>query len=582
MLAQAEQPSLAAQSATQPRWLIVLLAVSIALVLGITARYATLRNVNWDEFYYLSQVYDAVSQRPVKPLQTFHVRLFPWLAGSAETEIDEINFARKLLLGLHCLTCLCVWGIARHRLSTAASLFAVLTFAGFSYVVSHATSFRTDPLATFLLTFALYCLVQRRRGLDVLAGASLGLAFVLTIKVLMFAPCAVMVLMYQRVENRASWSDVLWRFSRVAVSMAATAALLLTVHIQLTDLGATTAATQAVSVSSHSSQKMFQPWPPVPRLDYLLISIQENRLTWCLILAATCVMFRCLFDRERRAMGWWLAATLWPAATLLFYRNAFPYFYVTIMPLAALAVAEVFNLLCLRWQRTPHAGLAMLLVVIPLVHVLGVVGCFAPRMVDQQVAQREHLRIMHAMFPDPVAYIDRNSTVARFPKVGFFMSTWGLENYRAANQPVMRDILMTHQPHFMVANVAALSIDQSELRSVTHPHLLLPEDFDTLTDHFIPFWGRIFVAGQTFENLGVQLDSFEVLIGGDYVLDATDELFLDGERMQPGEVRSLAPGVHTIHSVQGEQRDVILRIKTAIPAPSQPPAQQGFFFDLSV
>ena len=98
MLAQAEQPSLAAQSATQPRWLIVLLAVSIALVLGITARYATLRNVNWDEFYYLSQVYDAVSQRPVKPLQTFHVRLFPWLAGSAETEIDEINFARKLLL----------------------------------------------------------------------------------------------------------------------------------------------------------------------------------------------------------------------------------------------------------------------------------------------------------------------------------------------------------------------------------------------------------------------------------------------------------------------------------------------------
>lgn len=563
--------------------LIALLIGGVIGLIGLTGWYATLRNINWDEFFYLSQVYDAAAQRPLRPLQTFHVQLFSWLAGSARTEIDEINNVRILLLVLHALTCSFLFAIARRRLALPAALFSVMCFAGFSYVISHGTSFRTDPLATFLLVSAVYCMLQNTVLTDLLAALVLGIAFAITIKVVLFAPCAAGIILYQRSECGDNWRKVARRATRLGAATMFVSFSLVLLHCQLLGMDSAHAAAQSATVSSDSGQKMFQLWPPLPRQEHAAIAFRENRAIWVLMLIAACMMLKYLSCRGQRPAGIWLLAVLWPTVTILFYRNAFPYFYVMIMPFGALAAAEVFEQIWMRFQRQRRSGWAALLLLLPLLNTIAVMKSHLPRLIDQQITQRQHVSLAHAMFPAPVPYIDRSATVSRFPKAGFFMSTWGLEKYRAANKPIMKDLLQRHQPYFLVANGEPLAIDIPTSRDAAgNPHLLIPEDFDTLAAAFVPFWGRIFVAGRCFDSLSANVPhSFELLVGGRYVLESAQSVVVDGQQMQVGEVRPLAPGEHTIRSSEDGQA-ATLRIQTAVPAPKVKPSNQPFYFKLAV
>src|SRR5512145_509091 len=55
-------------------------------------------NINWDEFLYLSQIYEYLRGDLDLKLQTFHVHFFGWLPGVSVNEVDQVIAGRAVML----------------------------------------------------------------------------------------------------------------------------------------------------------------------------------------------------------------------------------------------------------------------------------------------------------------------------------------------------------------------------------------------------------------------------------------------------------------------------------------------------
>jgi len=185
--------------------------------------------------------------------------------------------------------------------------------------------------------------------------------------------------------------------------------------------------------------------------------------------------------------------------------------------------------------------------------------------------------VVHRVYPEPVPYIDRNAMIATFPKVGFFMSTWGIETYRKAGRPIMRDILIREAPHFLLANTPVLAIDDpawfGEDDSV---YRLFDEDYLVLQDNFVPYWGALYVLGKRFEDLDAEPQPFEILVPGRYRVLADDPVTIDGLPALPDETVTLTAGAHAIRMPAGAG-SVVLRDAAVPDAPATPPSGQPIY-----
>jgi len=154
-----------------------LLIGALGLTLGAHVILLQRHSISWDEFWYLSFVYDHARGTLSAARQSFHVHFFSWLTRVAGHEVDQILAARTAYLLLLVGTCTCVYLLARRVASLSGALFATLCYAAYSNVFSHGTAFRTDGLSVFLLMTALV-LVQShtRRVVAVAAGAFHSLA----------------------------------------------------------------------------------------------------------------------------------------------------------------------------------------------------------------------------------------------------------------------------------------------------------------------------------------------------------------------------------------------------------------------
>jgi hypothetical protein len=204
---------------------------------------------------------------------------------------------------------------------------------------------------------------------------------------------------------------------------------------------------------------------------------------------------------------------------------------------------------------------------------------YMSKLPDQTVAQAETVRVVHAMFPVPVPYIDRNSMIASFPKVGFFMSTWGLESYRAANRPIMADLLARRAPPLLIANTLALDLSQpDEDESKNNPYSLLPADMDILKENFIHHWGAIYVAGKSLSlAAGAGTQTFEILIPGLYTLEVEGMVILDGALHSPGVHVDLTRGSHRMAAPAGQALQVTLRWGRDLFLPAYAPSTQPIY-----
>ena len=556
---------------------LALIAATLGLVLGAHAYLLPHQNVNWDEFWFLSFVHDHARGTLSATRQSFHVHFFEWLIGIAGNEVDQIMAARAAYLVLLVGTCACVYTLARRVASANGALFAVVCYAGYSNVLAHGTSFRTDGLSVFLLMTALI-LVQSRVQRTFAVGAAAiftGVALVVTIKSAIFLPVfCFFLLTHQSRDWRAA--DVRRETALFVSMLVGTAVGLFLWHQSgVVDASVSAAVTslQSTAASAIRRDVLF------PRFWELRASVVANLVQWTALTCAVFLLAGRILARRQVLESLSLLVLVVPLLSVVVYRNAFPYFYVLVMAPALVLCGWTFDQLALGRRASVYRSVAVTL--LATLALAGSVESFvaaAPR--HDTAAQRAVIRAVHEIFPDPVPYIDRNGMIASFPKAGFFMSSWGIERYREQGRPVFASLLRARGPKFLLTNVPALSaaVAKPSLASSTRTDLLLDEDAEVLRAHFVPYWGPIHVAGTAMHLQPGTEVSWEVLMAGPYQLQSDAPVVIGNALHQPGSTVELEVGSVSFRSLVAQ--DVVLRTSSArgVPpyAPPTGPLYRGF------
>ena len=272
------------------------------------------------------------------------------------------------------------------------------------------------------------------------------------------------------------------------------------------------------------------------------------------------------WNSQSKTRGFLLLTFALPLLGIFFYRNAFPYFFPFLvapaMILVAVAVSEIEPMI----SRRPFNIYLYLLLGNMMLNTL--IQFHRDSQRDQE-AQREILSLVYRMFPQPAPYIDRNSMVSRYPKQGFFMSTWGVETYRTKGIPVFEKILEMQRPVFLIANSYTLVNAMNGIELVDGPWQLLERDKSVLKSNYIHHWGALWVAGKSFELDSGSTD-FRLLIPGFYTVESLAAINLDERFLSNGETVYLEPGLHRIGSNMRQQ--VHLRYGNHLPKPSTKPS----------
>lgn len=545
-----------------------LIVAALGLVLGAHAYLLLHQNVNWDEFWYLSFVHDHARGTLSATRQSFHVHFFGWLVGIAAHEVDQIIAARATYLVLLVGTCACVYTLGRRVASVNGALFAVLCYAGYSNVLAHGTSFRTDGLSVFLLMTALVLVQsQARRTVAVGAAAILaGVALLVTIKSAFFLPVFGLFLLTHQSRD--------WRGAdaRREAALFVSTSVGTAVGLYLWHQSGVVAASVSAAVTSLQSTTAVAIRPDVlfPRLWELRATVNANLVQWTALTCAVVLLVRRILARRQVRESLSLLVLVLPLLSVVVYRNAFPYFYVFVMAPSLVLCGWTFDQLALGRRVSVYRSVAVTLVA-TLVLARSVESFVAASPRDGTAAQRAVIRAVHEIFPEPVPYIDRNGMIASFPKVGFFMSSWGVERYREAGRPVFASLLRARGPKFLLTNVPALSAALAErsLTSSGRTDLLLDEDAEVLRAHFVPFWGPIHVAGTAMHLQPGTEVTWEVLIAGPYRLHSDAPVAVGNALHLPGATVELDLGVASFRSQVAQ--DVVLRTSSARGVPPYPP-----------
>jgi hypothetical protein len=261
-------------------------------------------------------------------------------------------------------------------------------------------------------------------------------------------------------------------------------------------------------------------------------------------------------------------------APLLFYRNVFAYFFPVMMAPAAILVAVAADaLLGMRGARSRMVGWAVLAAGgLALLH--GAWDGIARLRFDGQARQRAVVEGVHRIFPEPVPYLDHSGMIASFPKVNFFMSGWGVENYLAQGRDFVPEALANRCPPLLLVNHPVLKPGSLLFRA------LRPRDREMLSSRYVAYWGPVRVAGATIALEAGGGADVRVPCDGRYRLRATSPLRLDGRPLGDGDVVELE-GERAYRLTAADAAalpaEVTLTWAAARPPPEQPPPRMPLY-----
>lgn len=553
------------------QWMERILVVALAAVLIVDFQRLFVTNINWDEFYYLGQVYDYLRGGLSHRMQTFHVHVFSWLSGVANNEVDQVTIARLVQWGFRAGTLVLLVVVAKRFWSMLSGLVAVLSYATMEYVTRHATAFRSDPILAFCAAAALLAATSSHALLaGVVSGAALGFACLFNIKALLYVPTLVVVhiVVGWATGRRAATLRV------VSSGIAAAVAFFPAQHWHVGRLVQTgTEQTRYVGTAART-QLLSDGW--FPNWSYLRDSLWADVHVWVLIGIGSALCVRQLFGRLEPGRALLSLCMLAPVGVFAVYRNSFPYFYVFALLGAVVVIAGAVHAITDRLARGPVAAAL----------VLGLAGLsvgrsamdYATRLPRGTEPQRSVVEAVHLVFPEPVPYLDRCSMVSSYPMVGPFMSSITLYSYRQAGRLRYAEILRKEQPVFVLANHGALDLhEEMQRRHLDMPWLLLKPDHDLLRANYVHHWGPVWVAGKRLSlSSPVDVAGFEIVIPGRYTLEARAPVFVDGREVAPFETIELATGFHDIAGV--ERGEVVLRWGDRLTVPPWAPPE-GWLFE---
>jgi hypothetical protein len=208
---------------------------------------------------------------------------------------------------------------------------------------------------------------------------------------------------------------------------------------------------------------------------------------------------------------------------ILFYRNSFSYYYVVMLaPACVLAAIAADQLRSSLGDLFGRAMAGRILLALASVLVLqSAIHLFALRE-DNQAPQRAVISAVHHVFPNPVPYVDHSGMIASFRKVNFFMSTWGIQAYRARGESFMREAIDRHRPPLLLTNRPILDPDSETFRA------LLPEDRRLIEASYVRYWGPIWIAGTEAILPAEGVVTIRVPFPGRYRLEANQAVVIDG------------------------------------------------------
>lgn len=517
--------------------LLIVLALQVELVFS--------KSVNWDEFFHFSQIHQHLLGRPAPWLQSPFVALFSWVPGLAGDNISHIQLIRLLTLPFEVVAVAAIVGMARRFASFETALLCGLLYATGGYVFLHAFALRADMIAAALLSVAMWIgLCRSLRAVEIAAILLLlALAFVSTIKAVLYAPAFLGIALY-RLENPKA------RFAVVATLGAAclAGAFLLWGAPHLPTGGLTGRLREMGELGNNAAGRMFagghfpQMW-----------ALQKQVLLAPLLATAVLLAFTYACKPGRGPMERVLLLSLLaPLATVAIYHNAFPYHFVFILPPAMVAVAPAISPVVRRFGAGPLAA------------VLLASALLLSFIEDRDVLPRQRVIVagIHTIFPEPVTYIDNSGMAGDFPRaINHFASGWGLEIYHRAGEPLYSRAMAVEAVPMLLANNVVLQ----------HPFFdrdldegLLPADERALRENYIRHWGYVFVAGRRLPA-GTLPIRWEVAVPGTYTVEG-GEVVIDGKHRPEGSLVHLARGRHLATGARASE--ITLRWGDHLPRPA--------------
>lgn len=530
-------------------------------------------DINWDEFFYLSNIYEHQRHELKNSFQTLHVHAFGWLKYTSTNEIWQIISARIIMYILSLITAYFIYAICRKFTSPIASLFALVSYCMFTFVMDHAASFRTDPIVTCFLMGSIYLIILHKRHYlsFLLAGLLIGISGMVTIKSVFYIPTiATILLAYWLCED-----DKKTMFLKGALAGGAAILTFSGLYILHSNGLQSDVIQQDPAMISSSIEKTILSSGIFPQWNILIHAILANSIIMITLFLGSFIALRMAFTRhnsfKKRKIEIIILSFLLPLVSVVFYRNTFPYFYPFILaPTAVLLALFADHFLTFQSKSQQYNRIAIICLAFMMIQ--SGVGIWKNLQRSNQT-QVTTLEVIHKLFPNPVAYIDRNSMVSSFPKKGFFMSSWGIEVYNANAKPIMRDILNSDQPKFIIANIRDLDFELKYNNS-----RLLPKDEAILRDNFIHHWGKIYLPGKTIQNLDVNPNQdFEILIEGNYLIEGKNSIMLDGKMAFSGDNIFLKKGYHTLKATKPSDT-IVLRWADNLYKPNMPPPNRPIFY----
>lgn len=501
-------------------WLMALIAV----MLGLHLQLALTRSINWDEFYFLSQVHAYARGELTLPLQTLHVQLFQWLADSDLPAVDQIVRGRLVMFVAMLGTSAAIVVTALRFTNLAGALVCALAYLTFGFVVQHGAAFRTDPLAAMLSMSALAVLARSKLSpLAILAAAAaLGLAIMVTIKMVLYAPAFAGIAWLRWSESGRSAATAL-RISAIPVIALAIAGALYVWHA-----GTLASADTGAAMVSNSGATMFGLSPNLVFVaNAVLMAIPFVLLL--AVLVSTLIKGDGMDRATRIAVVGLAAPLLW----LLIYTNTYPYFYAFILPPVCVALAAAMPAVSARWGLLPAA----LLLAGNGAMIWAVDG---PSTQDQQ---RSVEQAVNTMFPQPTAYFDFPGFLPRHQKASFFMTVWGFRNYHAEGEAYFEQVMKERTVPLLLAvepqtNASLLAV----MQGTVNERLFHKDDIAALRESYRKVWGPVYVAGTQVQPGEAQI--WNVRVPGRY--KAQGSLRIDGKALSDGDIVDLPRGPVTL------------------------------------
>ncbi|MEL7446634.1 MAG: glycosyltransferase family 39 protein [Pseudomonadota bacterium] len=262
-----------------------------ALIGGLAAIHVSMlfgRSINWDEFWFYSQVEILARGEFLKPLQTIHTRFFYWwLPGMPGNEIDHIQIARGFMLACLAITTVAIYLCAEAFSDKRTALLATGLYLGSGYVLQHGASFRVDPIVTACLATGLAIAVRSRLSIPAILafGAVIGLAAMVTIKFVLWAPAFAAVALWRWQDENWDWRYPLRWIVAGIVALVVFAALY---WWHGTGTAGSDANAEAVRTLDRSAGKMFG----FPGNPLFFMVIKGIAVSMPLIIAALMVPWR--------------------------------------------------------------------------------------------------------------------------------------------------------------------------------------------------------------------------------------------------------------------------------------------------